>query len=143
MLTQYQTLEQWLAYTLDDLRDNLRRMKIEDTGHLLASVEGHLVAAAGGDVEKLSLAYAAYGRFVELGVGRGMGAGVRKVNSEYARIRDERGRLYQHSRKPRVWASKVLGKQTTRLAIILSDYYGETTLARIGDALPTKLEITL
>jgi len=143
MPTQYQTLEQWLAYTLDDLRENLRKMRIQDTGHLLASVEGHLVAAAGGDVDKLTLAYAAYGRFVDMGVGRGMGAGVRKASSDYARIRDERGQLHQYSRKARPWASKVLGKQTMRLSILLSDYYGETTLARLSDALPTQVTITL
>lgn len=143
MLTQLQLVEQWLAYVLDDLRANLRKLKIQDTGHLLATVQGHLVAAAGDSVERLSIAYAAYGMFVDMGVGRGMGAGVRKRDSDYARIRDERGRLNQHSRQARPWSSKVVGKQAMRLSLILSDYYGETTIATLQNALPDRVEINL
>jgi hypothetical protein len=143
MPTQAQTLEKWLEYTLDDLRENLRKLKINDTGYLLASVEGHLVAAAGGDVDKLFIAYAAYGKFVDMGVGRGMMAGTRKRDSDYARIRDERGQLHKFSRKPRPFASKVIGKQTFRLSVLLSDYYGDTIIAKIQDALPTQLILTL
>jgi hypothetical protein len=143
MPTQAQTLEKWLEFTLDDLRENLRKMKINDTGHLLASVEGHLVGAAGDNVDKLLIAYAAYGKFVDMGVGRGMMAGVRKRDSDYARIRDERGRLHQHSRTPRPFASRVIGKQTFRLSVLLSDYYGETITAKIQDALPAQITISL
>jgi hypothetical protein len=143
MPTQFQTVEKWLEFTLDDLRENLRKMKIDDTGHLLASVEGHLVAAAGGDVDRLTIAYAAYGKFIDMGVGRGMGAGVRKVNSEYAKIRDARGQLYQHSRKPREWYSRVIGRQSVRLGVLLSDYFGSTIIANIADALPAQVSINL
>lgn len=143
MPTQFQTVEKWLEYTLDDLRENLRKMKIIDSGQLLASVQGHLVAAAGGDVQRLSIAYAAYGKFVDMGVGRGMFAGTRKRDSDYARIRDERGRLRTFGRKPRPFSSKVIGKQSFRLALILSDYYGETTIATLQNALPAQLTINL
>ena len=143
MPTQFQTVEKWLEYTLDNLREQLRKQKINDTGQLLASVQGHLVAAAGGDVERLTIAYAAYGKFVDMGVGRGMGAGIRKANSAYARIRDERGRLHQHTRKARPWSSKTLGKQSFRLGVLLSDYYGETIVANLSDALPPQVTINL
>ena len=143
MPTQFETVEKWLDYTLDDLRAALRKLKVNDTGHLLASVQGHLLAAAGGDVQKLSIAYAAYGKFVDMGVGRGMGAGVRKRDSDYARIRDERGRLHQHSRTPRQFSSKVIGKQSMRLSLILSDYYGRTTIASLQNALPGQVAINL
>jgi hypothetical protein len=142
MPTQVETVEKWLEYTLDDLREQLRKQKITDTGHLLASVEGHLVGAAGGDITKLSIAYATYGMFVDMGVGRGMGKGIRKRDSDYERIRDERGRLLQHARKPRPWSSKVVGKQAMRLSIILSDYYGETTIASLSN-LPAQVQIIL
>ena len=143
MPTQFETVEKWLEYTLDDLRENIRKLKINDTGHLLASVEGHLVAAAGGDVTKLSIAYAAYGKFVDMGVGRGMGAGIRKRDSDYARIRDERGQLHKFSRRPRPFASKVIGKQSFRLSVLLSDYFGNTITAKIQDALPAQITLNL
>ena len=143
MPTQFQTVEKWLEYTLDNLRESLQRLKINDTGHLLASVEGHLVAAAGGDVERLSIAYAAYGKFVDMGVGRGMGAGIRKSNSAYARIRDERGQLHKFSRRARPWYSPQIGKQSVRLGVLLSDYFGHTIIAKIQDALPPQVTINL
>lgn len=142
METQVHTLEKWLEFTLSNLRDNLRKLKIQDTGHLLASVQGHLVAAAGGDVTKLSIAYAAYGMFVDMGVGRGMGAGIRKRDSDYQRVRDERGQLHKYSRKARPWSSKEVGRQTRKLSILLSDYYGQTILANI-ESLPAQVAITL
>jgi hypothetical protein len=143
MPTQFQTVEKWLEYTLSDLRENLRKLNVNDTGHLLASVQGHLVAAAGGDVTKLTIAYAAYGKFVDMGVGRGMAAGVRKRDSDYARIRDARGQLHKFSRKPRPFASKVLGKQAFRLSVLLSDYFGETITANLQNALPAQVTINL
>lgn len=143
MPTQFETVEKWLEFTLDDLRANIRRLNINDTGHLLASVEGHLVAAAGGDVQKLSIAYAAYGKFVDMGVGRGMGAGVRKRDSDYARIRDERGQLHKFSRKPRPFSSKLIGRQSFRLSVLLSDYFGNTITANIQDALPAQITLNL
>ena len=143
MATQHQTVEQWLEFTLSNLRERIRAFQAVDTGHLLASVQGFLVTAASGDVARLSIAYALYGKYVDMGVGRGMGAGVRKASSDYDRIRDERGRLHTHSRKPKPFSSKEIGRQSVRLGVLLSEHYGATTIARITDALPGTVEINL
>jgi hypothetical protein len=143
MATQKQTVEAWLAFTLSNLRERIRALKIVDTGELLNSVQGFLVTAADGDVARLSIAYAIYGKYVDMGVGRGMGAGVRKANSDYARIRDERGQLYRHSRQARPFSSKEIGRQSVRLGVLLSEYYGQTTIASITDALPGTVAINL
>ena len=143
MATQHETVEQWLEFTLSNLRERIRQFKAVDTGALLASVQGFLVTAAGGDVARLSIAYALYGKYVDMGAGRGMGAGVRKANSDYDRIRDERGRLHEHKRKARPFSSKEIGRQTVRLGVLLSEHYGETTIASLTDALPGTVEINL
>jgi hypothetical protein len=141
--TQHETVEQWLAFTLSNLRERIRQFKAVDTGALLASVQGFLVTAAGGDVARLRIAYALYGQYVDMGVGWGMGASVRRANSDYARIRDERGRLHEHKRQARPFSSKEIGRQSVRLGVLLSEYYGETTIASITDALPGTVNITL
>ncbi|MDO7849242.1 hypothetical protein Q5H92_22955 [Hymenobacter sp. M29] len=143
MATQRGTLESWLEFTLSNLRERLRTLKAVDTGELLESVKGVLIGGAGDDVQRLTIAYAIYGKYVDMGVGRGMGAGVRKSNSDYARIRDERGQLYKHSRKERPWSSKELGRQSVRLGVLLSEYYGKTTIVNLTDALPASVEINL
>jgi hypothetical protein len=78
-----------------------------------------------------------------MGVGRGMGAGIRKRDSDYARIRDERGKLHQYSRKARPFSSKEIGRQAFRLSELLSDFYGRTIIANIENALPTEVSINL
>ncbi len=143
MATQHETVEKWLEYTLSNLGENIRKMKVVDTGELLASLSGHLQLAAGGDVARISLAYAIQGMYADMGVGRGMGAGVRKSNSDYARIRDARGQLFKYERKARQWYSKEIGRQSVRLGVLLSEYYGETTIASITDALPGTVQINL
>lgn len=143
MATQKQTVESWLDYTLLNLKEQVVKMRIHDTGELLSSIQGHLLASAGDDVERISVAYALYGQFVDMGVGRGMGAGVRKSNDAYARIRDDKGQLYRHIRKKRQWYSKEMGRQTFRLSTLLSEFYGDTMIAMAQDALPGTIEINL
>jgi hypothetical protein len=143
MSTQKQTVEAWLEFTLSNLRERIRSLKVVNTGELLESVRGYLVGAAGDNVDRLGIAYAVHGMFADMGVGRGMGAGGRKSNSDYARIRDARGQLHKHSRKARQWYSKEIGRQSVRLGVLLSDYYGTTTIAKIQDALPGTVQINL
>ncbi|WP_460504364.1 hypothetical protein, partial [Hymenobacter agri] len=83
--------EAWLRFSIEKFRANLKRLKIGSTQDLYNSLAGELVSAAGGDELKLRLSYAVYGMFVDMGVGRGMGAGVTKAQSaDYARLRNKR-----------------------------------------------------
>ncbi|MBC6988577.1 hypothetical protein [Hymenobacter sp. BT491] len=143
MATQKMTVERWLEITLSNLREQVIKQKVRDTDELLDSIKGQLVAAADGDVERLSIAYALYGKFADMGVGRGMGAGVRKSNSAYTKIRDAKGQLYRYSRKKRQWYSKEMGRQTMRLSTLLSEFYGDTMIAMAQDAVPGTVEINL
>lgn len=143
MSKQREIVEKWLEFTLDNLRENLRKLKVNDTGELLASVQGQLVGAAGGDVTKLNIAYAIYGQFVDMGVGRGMGAGIRRRDSEYEKIRDQRGALLRYERKKRQWYGPEIGRQSVRLGVLISQWYGENMIAKVTDALPGTIDISL
>lgn len=137
------TAQAWLDYTLDDLRQNLKKLKIQDTDTLFNSVHGQLVAAAGDDVEKLTIAYALYGKYVDMGVGRGMGAGVRRSNDGYSKIRDDRGQLHTYARKKRPWVSKEIGKQVFRLNLLMAELLGNRAVAIFQEGLPGAIEINL
>ena len=141
MSKQREIVEKWLEFTLSNLRENITKLKIQDTGHLLASVQGLLVGAAEGDVTKLSIAYAVYGQFVDMGVGRGMGAGIRRRDSDYARIRDARGALLKHNRKARKWYGPEIGRQSVRLGVLVSEWYGQNLIAKVAEAVPGTIDI--
>ena len=97
-LTPHQLAQQWLDITVERFAANMRRLRIGKTGQLLASFRKEVIAAAGADRLRLRLSYALYGQFVDMGVGRGMGAGLRRGDDGYDRIRNTRGRLRRQQR---------------------------------------------
>lgn len=98
-----------------------------------------MLSAAGTDELKIRLSYAVHGLFVELGVGRGMGAGITKDNgADYARRRNKRGQLHRHERRAKRWFSKQMGRETKRLSELASELWGQVMLASVEAGLPTE-----
>ncbi|TGE26895.1 hypothetical protein [Hymenobacter metallicola] len=131
----------WLDITVERFQANMRQLRIKDTGALLASFKKQVIGSAEGRLQ-LQLSYALYGKFVDMGVGRGMGASVKKGDDGYDRIRTSRGRLKRYERKARKWYSKELAYQTKRLAELMSELHGTILISAVADALPETVEIT-
>ncbi len=128
LLSELDVAKKWLDITISRFIDNMRKLRIQDTGALMASFQKQVVGSAEGRLQ-LRLSYALYGKFVDMGVGRGMGAGVTKKDDGYDRIRRNRGQLRRHTRKPRNWYSRELSYQTKRLSELLLDLYGNVLIA--------------
>ncbi|PJJ59450.1 hypothetical protein [Hymenobacter chitinivorans] len=141
-LSEHALALQWLDITVERFQANMRQLKIKDTGALLASFKKQVIGSADGRLQ-LQLSYALYGKFVDMGVGRGMGQGVRKADDGYDRIRTSRGRLKRHERKARKWYSKELAYQTKRLAELMSELHGTILISAVTDALPETTHINL
>lgn len=135
LVSELDVAKKWLDITITDFIDNMRKLRISDTGALMASFKQQVVASAEGRLQ-LTLSYALYGKFVDMGVGRGMGAGVKKVDDGYDRIRKNRGQLRRHTRKPRNWYSREMSYQTKRLSELMLDLYGQVLITTATD-LPT------
>ncbi len=136
--------EAWLKYSIEHFRANLKRLKIGVTHELDQSFTGSLVSAAGGDELKLRIAYAIQGVYTDMGVGRGMGAGVTKRGGRddrgrtYNELRNERGQLHRHQRRQKRWYSKQMAFESKRLAELVSELWGKTMIASVGTALPAQ-----
>lgn len=128
---QVQLATQWLDITVERFVANIRRLKVVDTGALAASFQHQVIGAADGDVLKMRLSYALWGMFQDMGVGRGMGAGVRKGDDGYDRIRNSRGQLKRRQRKARAWYSKEAYAQTQRLSELMLELKGQVLLTTI------------
>lgn len=128
LVSELDVAKKWLDITITNFIDNMRKLRIKDTGALMASFKQQVVASAEGRLQ-LTLSYALYGKFVDMGVGRGMGAGVKKADDGYDRIRKNRGQLRRHTRKPRNWYSRELSYQTKRLSELMLDLYGTVLIA--------------
>lgn len=132
LVNELEVAKKWLDITISKFIENMRRLRIQDTGALMASFRQQVVASAEGRLQ-LTLSYALYGKFVDMGVGRGMGAGVKKGDDGYDRIRQTRGQLRRHTRQPRNWYSRELGYQTKRLSELMLDLYGTVLLTTASD----------
>lgn len=132
---------EWLDITVERFVANMRRLKIENTGTLLASFKKEVIGAAEGDQFRIRLSYALYGKFVDMGVGRGMGAGLRKGDDGFSQVRNSRGQLRRKARKARPWYSKEVYAQTKRLSELMLDLYGQVLIAKTSDALPGETTI--
>jgi hypothetical protein len=129
--------EAWLKYSIEHFRANIKRLKIGVTQELDQSFTGSLVSAAGGDELKLRLTYAIQGLYTDLGVGRGMGAGVTKDQGrDYRELRNDRGQLHRHQRRQKRWYSKQMAFEGKRLAELVSELYGKTMIASVATAVP-------
>jgi len=132
----------WLKYTIEHFQANIKRLRIGVTNELRDSFQGTLVSAAGGDELKLRIAYAIQGMYVDMGVGRGMGAGVTKAGGrtkegrDYNELRNSRGQLTRHERRAKRWYGKQIAFDSRSLAELVSDLWGETSIATIATAAP-------
>jgi hypothetical protein len=131
----------WLDITIERFVANVKQLKIQNTGALLASFRKEVIGGTGGDPLRLRLSYALYGKFVDMGVGRGMAAGVKKKDDGYDRVRNTRGKLRRHTRKPRQWYSREVAFQTKRLSELMLDLYGQLYVTQATDALPGEVLI--
>ncbi|WP_022821921.1 hypothetical protein [Hymenobacter norwichensis] len=134
---------EWLRFSIEKFRANIKKMKIGSTGQLYESFLGTLVGGAAGDELKLRLVYAVQGMYVDMGVGRGMGAGQTKGSRDYNRLRNEKGKLRRHERKAKRWQSKQLAREQHRLGELMSDISGRTLIASVSMGLPKTVEINL
>jgi hypothetical protein len=110
------TVEAWAEITVKNWLDKIIRLNVIHSRDLFNSFEMHVYSNAGGDVSKIEFAFLYYGKFVDMGVGRGasMGSGRRKA-------------------KP--WYNKQFGKEIARLRVILGEKYAEKAAFAVVDAL--------
>ena len=74
-LSEREIAEAWAKITIIKWKKKLASNKIGDTGTLLKSFKYNVLASAQGNVLKITLLFEYYGRFVDMGVGKGVKIG--------------------------------------------------------------------
>lgn len=128
-LDQFKVVSSWKRVAQEKIRDGFRKRKIH-LGNLYESIVINIVSSANGDVQKVAFMFDAYGRFIDMGVGRGWAIGGRREHS----LKKMAGR--EVSKKPRrmkKFYSKTIFHEGHRLHEIMVEKYGVqmvTTLER-------------
>lgn len=103
------TVEAWAKIVIERWEQKIQALRIGHSGNLAKSFVMHVFTQANGDPQKIDFAFEYYGKFADMGVGRGVP--LSKVES---------GNNYR-KRKP--WYSPVFFGQVKELARILADKY--------------------
>jgi hypothetical protein len=134
-LSEGEVAEAWAKNTIIKWKKKLTSNKIGDTGTLLKSFKYNVLASAQGNVLKITLLFEYYGRFVDMGVGKGVKIGDVK---ESAGSRKLSGKMLGNRRRPKKWYSKTFHAEVMKLSEIFAKEYGHRGVVAITENLSDK-----
>lgn len=120
------TVEAWAEITIKEWLKKIKALGIHSTGQLVNSFYHHVNTSADGNPEYVKFAFEYYGKFVDMGVGRGVLLEDReiKVNAEAT------------NRRKKPWYSDVFYEQLKILSHLLSEKYAK----QAADMVVTELD---
>ena len=134
-ITQAQVADAWAKITVKVWRDKLVKLKAVKSSQLWQSFVSNVISQANGDVIKIEFAFKYYGKFIDMGVGRGVPIGGVKENATSRKLE---GKMLGNRRKPRKWYSKTLSHEVKRLSEIMEYEYGHLAALQIKEAIENK-----
>jgi hypothetical protein len=122
-LSEREIARAWAQITIKRWRRKIDRMKIgqHSSGELFRSFQYNVLASAGGDVQRIEFAFRYYGKFVDMGVGRGTKLGDQPMSQGMRKLS---GKLLGMKRVPKKWYSKTFYAETQKLIEILQEEFG-------------------
>ena len=119
-LSQSQIADKWARITIKRWRKKIRQLRIGSSHELNKSFIKDVIGAANGDLIKIEFAFNYYGKFVDMGVGKGSKISQVKENRTSRRLE---GRMLGNRRRPKKWYSKTFHAESMRLLEIMSEHY--------------------
>lgn len=125
VIAPYRVVNDWAKYAIQALQEELDKKKIRITGALFNSFKKELRASQ-GNVQEVLIKFAMYGRFRDMGVGRGLKAYERRTNKMNLIGAKRYGANVDYiGRQPKRWYPKRKMREIHRLSEILADEMGE------------------
>ncbi|HRZ20925.1 MAG TPA: hypothetical protein P5184_04610, partial [Bacteroidales bacterium] len=110
------TAEAWADIVIKNWLTKIDQLRINYSYQLSDSFLHHIVANAGGDLQRIEFAFAYYGRMVDMGVGKGV---------KIAMVKERRFEGFR--RRPKPWYSVTLYSEVKKLREILQRKYALKT----------------
>jgi hypothetical protein len=117
-----QIAKAWADITIKNWRERLVNLHAVRSSRLWSSFVDNVIAQSNGDLTKIEFTFLYYGRFVDMGVGRGTGIGGVRDNASSRRLV---GKMVGNRRKPKKWYSKTLAHEVMRLSEITGKKYAD------------------
>jgi hypothetical protein len=100
---------QWADIVIRIWEEKMLQLQVHDTFELANSFIHHIIGQAGGDITRIEFAYNYYGKFADMGVGKGVSL-----------MEQRQG---QSTRQAKPWYSKTFLREVRKLAIIIGNRY--------------------
>lgn len=114
------TAEAWAEITIANWLLKIDKLGISYSFQLADSFAHHIIANAGGVVERIEFAFNYYGKFVDMGVGKGVKiADVKSLSGD----RYLSGKGAGNVRHPKKWYQKTFYAELMKLKDILAEKY--------------------
>lgn len=131
-LSEREIARAWAQITIKRWRKNLDRMKVgkRSSRELYRSFQFKVIAASGGSVDRIEFAFRYYGKFLDMGVGKGTRLGDRPVSRRGKALSEK---FLGGGRVPKKWYSRTFFAEAHRLFEILQKEYGRKAQVVISE----------
>ena len=121
--------DEWAKITVKRWKAKILKLNI-DAGPLYLSFLYDVIASAQGDLIKIDFAFHYYGKFVDMGVGKGTKIGQVRENTTTRRLE---GKMLGNRRRQKKWYSKTFHAEVMKLSEILQQKYGQKGIVAITE----------
>jgi len=115
-----ETAKAWAEIVLRIWEDKLTKLKVNSSYSLINSLKLHVITAANGDPTMVVFFFNYYGKYVDMGVGKGIPASARSVVA--------------FKRKSKPWFSKTFYSQVIRFSELYAQKYARKASLIIVDS---------
>jgi hypothetical protein len=133
VVNMHDAVKGWAEVAIDRFHEALDDYEIGKLDGALWNSLAYELVQNGGDIERVIIKFKKYGRFLDMGVGRGVPVGARG-SAAFGKSRSDNGQLKSYGRKPKPWYSKTKTREAAILREVLVKNYGINTLADIETA---------
>lgn len=103
------TVQAWADIVIQIWLDKIEQLRIQYSYQLADSFANHVISHANGDVQRIEFAFNYYGKFVDMGVGKG--TTLEDVSSP------------DNKRRPKPWYSRTFYAEVQKLGRLLAEKY--------------------
>ncbi|MBS7565167.1 hypothetical protein KHS38_12200 [Mucilaginibacter sp. Bleaf8] len=141
-LSNEELAQKWAEIVVDRWMQALQKQRIGATGELQRSFLKEL-HKAGGDVDKVIFRFYKYGRFPDMGVGRGMSLNGRVLNRRFDRYTDMNGRTAgRQARRKKPWYTKTFYREVAKFRDLYQRQYGQQIAGLLESGLTDSITLT-
>lgn len=141
--SQYEIATEWLRISIERFQKAIEKSGVGmERKNLFNSFISSIEKDSDGMVQRALIRFKFYGRYVDMGVGRGVPIGSRAAKMDYYKYRNNKGQLLNYGRKPKKWYSKTLAAQSKKLSELMSQHFGIKAI-QVLEASNKKIEVSI